>query len=84
MGFVIYIILLFALQFALSYVFQVYLNFDPRVSETLINFVLSIIFTIVRFRGVNLDKLKNPKFHSSIAKWFVILMLVSFIYWWLF
>ncbi len=84
MGFVIYIILLLALQYGLSYLFQVYLDFNPYISETLINLVLSIVFTIVRYKGVNLEKLKDPKFHGTIAKWFVILMLFSFIYWWIF
>ena len=84
MGTIIWIAILFALQYGLSYVFQNFLGFNYYISDTFINLVLSVLFTVFRFKGRLKEEIKEPRFHISIAVYFVVLMLFSFIWWWIF
>lgn len=81
MGFAIWLIILFGVQYGLSLLFQVVFGLNYYITDTLINLVLSFLFTIMNFRRFGKEMFKLPEFHKSIAKYFVILMIFSLIFW---
>ena len=82
MGIVVWLIFLFAIQYGLSYLFQM-LGMNYYVSDTLINLVLSFIFSFVNYRGNKKEAFKDPRFHRNIAVYFVVLMIFSLLFWFL-
>ena len=83
MGLFIWLAVLFGLQYGLSILFQNIFNFNYIVSDTFINLILSVLFTIFRFKGHLKEGIKQPRFHISIAIYFVVLMLYSVVMWWI-
>lgn len=83
MSFIIVFIVILVLQYALSYLFSM-MGLNYYISDTLINLVLAFIFSIWNYRGLNKETLKNPYFHRSVAIYFVIFMLFSLLYWFVF
>jgi len=81
LGFVVWLIILFALQYGLSFFFQTVLQFNFYVSDTFINLVLAFAFTVMNFRMYGKEMFKIPEFHKSVAKYFIILMAFSLIFW---
>ena len=84
MGLFLWFAILFGLQYGLSFVFQNFFHLNYILSDTFINLILSILFTIFRFKGHLKEGIKQPRFHISIAIYFVVLMLYSAIVWWIF
>ena len=41
--------------------------------------ILAIVFSLLDFRGR--EKIRNPEFHKTLAIYFVILMVVSLLFW---
>ena len=82
MGIVVWLIFLFAIQYGLSYLFQM-LGMNYYVSDTLINLVLSFIFSFVNYRGNKKEAFKDSRFHRNVAIYFVVLMIFSLLFWFL-
>lgn len=80
MSFILSFILIIGIQFVLSYLFTK-MGFNYYLTDTLINLVLSFLFSYIRFRNLRLEAFKNVYFHKSVASYFVVLMLISVLFW---
>jgi len=76
-GFFISLILILLLQYALQYIL-VFLNIPFFWINIIIDFVLSVVFTLINFRGQ--EKWRNPAFHRSILIYFAILTVMSILF----
>ena len=65
---------------AILLVFQVILHYVLiHFGITGIWYYIAIVFSLLDFRGQ--EKLKNPNFHKTLAIYFVILIIVSLLFW---
>lgn len=75
---IIYLVLLLAFQVILQYVL-IYFGITGIWYYIVFDFILAIVFSLLDFRGR--EKLRNPEFHKTLAIYFVILMVVSLLFW---
>lgn len=79
MSFVLLILLLFALQFGLEYLFSL-MGISPIVANALIDVVFAFVFAFVYYRGDKKEAFKDIRFHRSVAMYFLILVIFSFLW----
>ncbi len=72
------------LQFALNYCFTLIGINNYYIVDTLTNVVLAFFFAIIYYRGPKKEAFKDLYFHRSVASYFVLLMLFSLLYWFVF
>ena len=75
MGFFLPLIIVLAIQWVLQFVLYDVLNFPIIWVNIIVDAVLSIVFSLFRFRGR--ETWTNPEFHKSIAIYFAIFTLMT-------
>ena len=80
MSFVLTLVLILVIQYALSIFFQS-IGFNFFIADTLVNFVLAFVFSYIRFYKLRLAAFKNLYFHRSVLTYFIVLMVFSLIEW---
>lgn len=81
MGFFLSLVIVLGIQFLLELLLYEYLNLSLVIVNIIVDLVLSIIFTVLNFRGR--EKLRNPEFHKMLAIYFVILTAFTILFYYL-
>lgn len=83
MSIIFFFIIILAVQYGAYYLFSS-LGFNPIVSDVLVDVVLAFVFALIYYRGNRKKAFKDPYFHRSVATYFLILFIISMIYYFLF
>lgn len=75
MGFFLPLIIVLAIQWVLQYLLIGVFNFPIIWVNIIIDAVLSVVFSLFRFRGR--ETWTNPEFHKSIAIYFAIFTVMT-------
>ncbi len=75
---IIYLAILLVFQVILHYVL-IHFGITGIWYYIAFDLIVAIVFSLLDFRGQ--EKLKNPNFHKTLAIYFVILMVVSLLFW---
>ncbi len=84
MGLIVFFIIILAIESGLYFLFPLIGITQPFVVDVLIDVVLAFIFAIVYYRGDRKRKWKDPSFHMSVFKYFLVLFILSVIVYFLF
>ncbi len=84
MRFLLVFIALIILQYGLSYLFLLMNINNIYIIDTLIDVVLAFVFALLYYQGNKKEAFKDLNFHRSVAMYFVVLIIMSMLWWFVF